>query len=77
MAPDEWDHVSPRGPHVLFHWAEGGQEDLCAVSQLVGEVGDSQNGSPLLGEVGGLPGAPLAQAGLQILGRVMKSPFIP
>ena len=27
--------------------------------------------------VGGLPGAPLVQAGLQILGRGMKSPFIP
>lgn len=38
--PDEWDHASPRCPHILRHWAEGGQEDLHAVSWLAGESGE-------------------------------------
>lgn len=39
--PDERDHASPCCPHILLHGAEGGQEDLRAVSWPVGEGGGS------------------------------------
>ncbi|XP_027242178.1 cadherin EGF LAG seven-pass G-type receptor 3-like isoform X2 [Cricetulus griseus] len=48
---DEWDHVSPRCPHLLLHRAEGGQEDLCAVSWLVEGSRGPQDGRLLLGGV--------------------------
>lgn len=50
--PDEWDHASPCCPHNLLHGAEGGQEDLCAVSRLAGEGGGSSPGQAGLGILG-------------------------
>lgn len=58
MGPDEWDLVSPRCPHILLHWAEGGQEDLCAVSWLAGGVGGFSEWQPSPGWGLGCPEHP-------------------
>lgn len=60
MGIDEWNHVSPRGPHILLHRAEGGQEDLCAVSWLVGVLRMA-----ISSWVGSGPQAYLMEVGLQ------------
>lgn len=57
---DEWNHVSPRGPHILLHRTEGGQEDLCAVSWLAGGLRMA-----ISSWVGSGPQAYLMEVGLQ------------
>lgn len=55
--PDERDHVSPCCPRVLLRGAEGGQEDLCAVSWWAWGVGVLHTAAP-----GGGAGVPSTSA---------------